>query len=56
VTTKVAQTANFSNDQTFNITGTKYGRTSIKHHSDLEYDGVPDRCASVVYNQITPGR
>ncbi|MFZ0418256.1 MAG: peptide-N4-asparagine amidase [Candidatus Sulfotelmatobacter sp.] len=52
VTTKVAQTANFSNDQTFNITGTKYVQdiwqnTTLTSNTTVSQTGVP----SVVYNQ-----
>jgi len=52
VTTKVAQTANFFNDQTFNITGTKYVQdiyqnTTLTSNTTVSQTGV----ASVVYNQ-----
>ena len=52
VTTKVAQTVNFSNDQNFNITGTKYVQdiwqnTTLTSNTTVSQTGVP----SVVYNQ-----
>ena len=52
VTTKVSQTANFYNDQTFNITGSKYVQdisqnTTLSSHTTVSQTGVP----SVVYYQ-----
>jgi len=52
VTTKVSQTVGFFNDQTFNITGTKYvqdisQKTTLSSHTTVSQKGVP----SVVYYQ-----
>jgi peptide N-acetyl-beta-D-glucosaminyl asparaginase amidase A len=52
VTTKVSQTANFFNDQTFDITGTKYVQdiyqnTTLTSNTTVSQTGVP----SVVYYQ-----
>ncbi|MFZ0321962.1 MAG: peptide-N4-asparagine amidase [Candidatus Sulfotelmatobacter sp.] len=52
VTTKVAQTVGFFNDQTFNITETKYvqdisQKTTLSSHTTVSQKGVP----SVVYYQ-----